>query len=99
VRGAVNCSCSRIKLSTRVFLADGVDPATVLQMRHQGSGIVALRSHVGDAAGRSVLEGYWRRDAAVRQVAAVRAAGGVGDLTRARVSRPRVEQADGGVKG
>jgi hypothetical protein len=39
----------------RVLLAEGADPATVLEMRHDGSATVAMRSTVGTAAGLTVL--------------------------------------------
>jgi hypothetical protein len=41
-------------------MAEGVDPATVLQTRHDGSATVALCSTVGTAAGLTVLEGDLR---------------------------------------
>jgi hypothetical protein len=44
----------------RVLLAEGTDPVTVLQMRHDGSAMLALRSAVGTAAGLTVLEGDLR---------------------------------------
>ena len=34
----------------RVLLAEGVEPATVYEARHQGSTRVAMRSTVGEAA-------------------------------------------------
>ena len=34
----------------RVLLAEGVEPATVYEARHQGSTTVAMRSTVGEAA-------------------------------------------------
>jgi hypothetical protein len=43
--------------AARVLMAEGVDPATVLQMRHADSATVAMRSTVGTAAGLTVLEG------------------------------------------
>jgi hypothetical protein len=46
--------------AARVLMVEGVDPETVLQMRHEGSTTVALRSTVGTAAGLTVLEGDLR---------------------------------------
>jgi hypothetical protein len=46
--------------SARALLADGVDPATVLTMRHEGSATITLRATVGTAAGLTVLEGDLR---------------------------------------
>jgi hypothetical protein len=46
--------------AARVLTAEGAEPATVLQMRHDGSATVALRSTVGTAAGLTVLEGDLR---------------------------------------
>jgi hypothetical protein len=40
--------------AARVLLAEGVDPATVLQMCHEGSATVAMRATVGAAAGLTV---------------------------------------------
>jgi hypothetical protein len=39
------------------LLAEGTDPETVLQIRHDGSAVLALRSRVDVAAGLTVLEG------------------------------------------
>jgi hypothetical protein len=42
--------------AARVLLAEGVAPETVLQMRHAGSGTVALEAKLGVAAGLTVAE-------------------------------------------
>jgi hypothetical protein len=42
--------------AARVLLAEVVPPETAIQMRHSGSGTVALRSTVGGAAGLTVSE-------------------------------------------
>jgi hypothetical protein len=42
--------------SARVLLAEGVNPAAVLTMRHEGSDTFALRSRLGSAAGLTVQE-------------------------------------------
>jgi hypothetical protein len=42
--------------AARALLADGVDPATTLVMRHEGSPRDALRSTVGVAAGLTVAD-------------------------------------------
>jgi len=42
--------------AARVLLADGIDPATKLVMRHAGSAADALRSSVGVAAGLTVAD-------------------------------------------
>ena len=42
--------------AARVLLADGVDPATPIRMRHEGSSVIALRSTVGEAASLTVVE-------------------------------------------
>ena len=42
--------------AARVLLAEGGDPGTVLQMRHQGSATIALRSTVGAAAKLTIDE-------------------------------------------
>jgi hypothetical protein len=40
--------------AARVLLAEGIDPETVLHMRHLGSATVALRSTIGTTAGLTV---------------------------------------------
>jgi hypothetical protein len=43
--------------AARVLLAEGVDPATPIAMRHAGANHDALRSTVGAAAGLTVKDG------------------------------------------
>ncbi len=43
--------------AARVLLAQEVDPATVLVMRHKGADYNALRSTIGSAAGLTVKDG------------------------------------------
>jgi hypothetical protein len=43
--------------AARVLVAEGVDPATVLTMRHEGSGVIAMTATVGCAACLTVVEG------------------------------------------
>lgn len=43
--------------AARVLLAEGVPADTVLEARHKGSGIVAMRRTVGEAAGLRVEDG------------------------------------------
>jgi hypothetical protein len=54
------CASKPFLDAARVLLAEGADPATVLQMRHEGGSTPALRSTVGTAAGLTVLEGDLR---------------------------------------
>jgi hypothetical protein len=42
--------------AARIFQAEGVPDDTPITMRHEGSDIVAMRSTVGEAAGRIVVE-------------------------------------------
>ena len=42
--------------AARALLAEGVLPETVLQMRHAGSDVVALKTKIGIAAGLTVDE-------------------------------------------
>jgi hypothetical protein len=43
-------------MAARVLLADGIDPATPLRMRHEGSSVISFRSTVGAAANLTVKE-------------------------------------------